>query len=388
MSGIDLRTINFMTGLMCVVMGIVILGMRHNFPSAIKGMGLWGLGALLGMLAAVFYGSERLMPPGFATICGNGLALTSSALMYFGTQHFYDQRISWRRWAGLGAISLAGLAFFTLFRPDYQVRVAIFTATLTVLFAAHTRILLRQGQGFAAKFTLIVMGLQTIIFAARFVSAFWLDDPHAHRFTTSVIHNAYFISFSFMVLLFLLGVLLMASERVRAEFEHMATFDSLTGALNRRVLQLAGEQELLRWQRHEHPFAVLMLDIDHFKQINDRHGHLVGDQVLKRLASTLRQPLRKTDLLARYGGEEFLVLLPVTDGATALDLGERVRAAAQTMVTDTAGCSCTVSVGVSAVSKADTTFEQLLARADMALYQAKHAGRNRVVMVNEPILAA
>jgi diguanylate cyclase (GGDEF)-like protein len=191
-----------------------------------------------------------------------------------------------------------------------------------------------------------------------------------------------------MVLLFLLGVLLMASERVRAEFEHMATFDSLTGALNRRVLQLAGEQELLRWQRHEHPFAVLMLDIDHFKQINDRHGHLVGDQVLKRLASTLRQPLRKTDLLARYGGEEFLVLLPVTDGATALDLGERVRAAAQTMVTDTAGCSCTVSVGVSAVSKADTTFDQLLARADMALYQAKHAGRNRVVMVNEPILAA
>lgn len=81
-------------------------------------------------------------------------------------------------------------------------------------------------------------------------------------------------------------------------------------------------------------------------------------------------------------------MLPVTDGATALDLGERVRAAAQAMTTDTAGCSCTVSVGVSAVSKADTQFDQLLTRADMALNQAKNAGRNRVVMVNDHCVPA
>ncbi len=385
MSGIDLRTINLVTGLMCVVMGIVILGMRRNFPASIKGLGLWGLGALLGMLAAVFYGAERLIPPAMAAIGGNALALMASGLMYFGTQHFYAQPVQWQRWAGAGAVSVCGLTYFAVLQPDYQMRVAIFTATLTVLFAAHTRLLLREGRGFAARFTLVVMGLQTLIFAARFVAAFWLHDNSAHRFAASTIHTAYVLSFSFMMLLFLVGVLLMASERVRAEFEHMATFDSLTGALNRRVLQLAGEQELLRWQRHAHPFAVLLIDIDHFKQINDRYGHQVGDEVLKRMAHTLRQPLRKTDLLARYGGEEFLVLLPVTDGATALELGERVRAAVHAMPNDPASCPCTISVGVSALGQGDTSFDQLVARADLALYRAKNEGRNRVVWYDAPV---
>lgn len=386
MSGIDLRTINLVTGLMCVVMGTVILGMRRNFPPSIQGLGLWGLGALLGMLASVFYGAERLIPPSLAAIGGNALALTACGLMYFGTQRFYAQPVHWQRWAGVGAISVCALSYFAVVQPDYQMRVAIFTATLAGLFAAHARLLWRQGRGFAARFTLVVMGLQTVIFAARCVAAFWLDNANAHRFAASTIHNAYFVSFSFMVLLFLVGVLLMASERVRAEFEHMATFDSLTGALNRRVLLLAGEQELLRWQRHAHPFAVLLIDIDHFKQINDQHGHLVGDQVLKRLAATLRQPLRKTDLLARYGGEEFLVLLPVTDDATARELGERVRAAVQALPNDLASGPCTISVGVSGVRDGDTTFDQLVARADLALYQAKNAGRNRVVMIDKPTL--
>ncbi|MFC7409828.1 GGDEF domain-containing protein [Hydrogenophaga atypica] len=386
MSGIDLRTINLVTGLMCVVMGTVILGMRRNFPSSIQGLGLWGLGALLGMLASAFYGAERLMPPSLAAIGGNALALTACGLMYFGTQRFYAQQVHWQRWAGVGAISLCGLTYFAVVHPDYQMRVALFTATLAGLFAAHARLLWRQGRGFAARFTLVVMGLQTLIFVARCVAAFWLDQASTHRFAASTIHNAYFVSFSFMVLLFLVGVLLMASERVRAEFEHMATFDSLTGALNRRVLLLAGDQELLRWQRHAHPFAVLLIDIDHFKQINDQHGHLVGDQVLKRLAAALRQPLRKTDLLARYGGEEFLVLLPVTDEATARELGERVRAAVQAMPSDPPGCPCTISVGVSGVHEGDTTFDQLVARADLALYQAKNAGRNRVVMMDNPTL--
>ena len=106
MSGIDLRTINLVTGLMCVVMGTVILGMRRNFPPSIQGLGLWGLGALLGMLASAFYGAERLIPPSLAAIGGNALALTACDLMYFGTQRFYAQQVHWQRWAGVGAISM------------------------------------------------------------------------------------------------------------------------------------------------------------------------------------------------------------------------------------------------------------------------------------------
>ena len=385
MSGIDLRSINLMTGMMCVVMGIVILGMRRNFPDAIKGLGLWGLGPLLGMLAAVFYGMEGVIPPGWATILGNGLALTSSGLMYFGSQRFYEQAVRWRLWAGLGAVSLAGLATFVLVEPDYRMRVAIFTGTLTVLFGAHTRLLLLHGRGFAARFTTVVMGLQTLVFAARFGAIYWVDSADGNRFTPSLIHTAYFISFSFMVLLSLVGVLLMASERVRAEFEHLATYDPLTGALNRRVIQLAGEQELQRWKRYGQAFAVVMIDIDHFKQINDRHGHQMGDQVLRALVRAVRKPLRQTDLLGRYGGEEFLVLQPMTDGATALALGERMRATVEGTPMGQIGHACTISIGITPVHADDADFDALISRADKAVYQAKAQGRNRVVMVEERV---
>ncbi len=388
MSGIDLRSINLMTGIMCVVMGAVILGMRHNFPATIKGLGLWGLGPLLGMLAALFYGLDPLLPPGLAAICGNGLAIISTALMYFGSQRFFEQKVQWQAWAGLGAVSVSALAYFALVQPDYRVRVAIFTATVTVIFAAHTRVLLRHGRGFAARFATVITGLQTLVFSIRLVTSCWVDSADANRFTASPIHTAYFISFSFMVLLFLLGVLLMASERVRGEFEHLATYDSLTGALNRRVIRLAGEQELLRWQRYGHAFAVMLLDIDHFKQINDLHGHQMGDQVLQQLVATVRKPLRKTDLLGRYGGEEFLILLAVTDGDTALALGERIRAVVETTPIGPANQPCTISIGVACVRGGDTNFDALVSRADMAMYQAKALGRNRVVMFDDATVSA
>ena len=381
MTGIDLRSINLMTGIMCLVMGIVLLGVGRSFPGNIKGLGLWGLGPLLGTLAAVVYGLDDAMPTGWATALGNPLSMAASALLYFGTQRFYGQPLRWQAWASLGLVAWAGLAFFAIVEPDYRVRVAIFTGTLVLLFAAHTRLLLRHGQGFAARFTTAVVALQALVFGARFVAVYWVDSADDNRFTANLIHAAYFISFSFMVLLFLVGVLLMASERVRAEFEELATFDSLTGALNRRVLQLAGEQEVLRWQRYGETFAVLLLDIDHFKSINDRHGHQVGDRVLQQVVKAVRTPLRKTDVLGRYGGEEFVVLLPVTDAETALALGERVRAAVQDMPgAQPDGSNTTTSVGVSCVRAGDESFEALLLRADQALYQAKAEGRNRVVM--------
>lgn len=383
MSSFDLRAINLMTGVMCVVLGIVILGVRHNFPGTLKGLGLWGLAPLLGMLATLFFGLDGLLPDGMAIIGGNAFALGSCGLLYFGSQRFFEQKVTWRFWGGLGIVSLTGLAFFLLAQPDYRIRVAIFAGTVGLLFAAHTRLLLRHGRGYAARFTMVVMAVQTIIVVVRLLAIYWVDRADASHFTATPIHTLYLASFSFMVLLFLVGAQLMASERIRTEFEHLATYDSLTGALNRRVLQLAGEQELLRWQRYGQSFAVLLLDIDHFKQINDLYGHMVGDQVLKRFVATLRHPLRKSDLVGRYGGEEFVVLLPVTDLTTALVLGERVRAAVEATPAGLLGPACTTSVGVSCVEAGDTSFDALIARADQALYKAKAEGRNRALMLQQ-----
>lgn len=165
-----------------------------------------------------------------------------------------------------------------------------------------------------------------------------------------------------------------------ARLDELASHDELTGTLNRRSIMRLLEEERVRTRRSGHSFGVAMLDIDHFKQVNDRFGHLVGDQVLRRFAQTVTQGMRGTDRLGRFGGEEFLLLLTATDGSdAAAAAAERVRngVASCNWAEIMPGLDLTVSAGVSMCGRDDTT-EQLLERADQALYAAKRDGRNCV----------
>jgi diguanylate cyclase (GGDEF)-like protein/PAS domain S-box-containing protein len=177
------------------------------------------------------------------------------------------------------------------------------------------------------------------------------------------------------------------TERRQAEdaLMKLATLDVLTGVLNRRHFFVLAESELARVQRYNHSLAVVMLDIDHFKAINDAYGHLMGDRVLQSVASACRSQVRTVDLLGRYGGEEFIFLLPETDLQGALQTAERLRAtiAQIPVVIDGSTLHLSVSVGIAVHHAGDgaPTLDMLVERADQAMYQAKHAGRDRV-MVN------
>ena len=184
-----------------------------------------------------------------------------------------------------------------------------------------------------------------------------------------------------------LALLLSRLTTQNVELERLATTDSLTGLANRRRLFDRLEQEVYRAQRYGTALSLLMFDIDHFKRINDRWGHATGDWVLRRIARETHQLLRKTDQAGRYGGEEFVVLLPETDLSEALSLaqrlGQRISDTAITPEHD-APISVTVSVGVAALAP-DETGEELIHRADQALYRAKQNGRNRVEMALDPV---
>jgi diguanylate cyclase (GGDEF)-like protein len=164
------------------------------------------------------------------------------------------------------------------------------------------------------------------------------------------------------------------------EIYQLATHDALTDLYNRRHFIEAVEREIARAMRHQRPLAMCIIDVDLFKPINDRYGHISGDNVLRQIAGILRRHVRNDDAAARIGGEEFAVLLPECDGDAAFGFAERLRQAVAEAVFKPGGDeqSITVSIGIAALTPSRDTCSRMMAAADAALYRAKSEGRNRV----------
>jgi two-component system cell cycle response regulator len=164
------------------------------------------------------------------------------------------------------------------------------------------------------------------------------------------------------------------------EIYRLTIMDGLTQIYNARYLFEALEREIIRGRRHERDLSILMFDIDHFKRINDVHGHLAGDFVLKELARIVQQRIRRDEVFARYGGEEFSIILPETslDGAVSLADTLRQKVEEHTFQFQADTIKVTISIGVATLSDSDKLASELIKRADELLYQAKNTGRNRV----------
>mgnify|MGYP003149902760 CR=1 FL=1 len=173
-----------------------------------------------------------------------------------------------------------------------------------------------------------------------------------------------------------------ALEHANKQLERLSSTDRLTGLLNRGTWENLLDAEFERYRRYGHNTVLVMFDIDHFKPINDTHGHLIGDEVIREVALITREALRQADRPGRYGGEEFAIILPETDIDGALVICERIRETiAETAVeTDHGPIHCTVSMGLVKLTDSAENYMQWLQQADEALYRAKKAGRNRSVV--------
>jgi len=202
-------------------------------------------------------------------------------------------------------------------------------------------------------------------------------DPSERPLINSLIVN---LLVSVLVTGLVLFLTYLTFGRYQRRLERMATYDKLTGALNRQVFEAVFEKTLQDAKRTREPVSVVILDIDHFKSVNDTHGHRAGDHVLWKVAGLVQQHIRESDSLCRWGGEEFLVLLPHCDRHQAAQLAERMRAgiAAEHIVVGGKPITTSASFGV-AQHERDEQGAELIERADNALYQAKRGGRNRVV---------
>lgn len=172
-------------------------------------------------------------------------------------------------------------------------------------------------------------------------------------------------------------------EAVEQQLKHQATTDPLTQLFNRRQFLDLADRELSRSERKNRPISIIMMDIDHFKSVNDTYGHLIGDQVLVHLADICLKDCRKYDIWARYGGEEFIAMLPETDIGQCNLISERLRKriADTSMQFGQITLSITVSMGISCIGvDSELNFDELVDQADQALYQSKRGGRNRVTI--------
>ncbi len=187
---------------------------------------------------------------------------------------------------------------------------------------------------------------------------------------------------SLLLLVALPPVVLLQRSLLHSQLKAQARTDTKTGVLNAGTWQAEAALALARAQRRGEPLAVLLADVDHFKKVNDTHGHLTGDAVLKTLASEMRQQVRETDLVGRFGGEEFAILLAGTTAEEACRVAERVRQGinAVKVLTADAIVGVTVSIGVAMLASSTGDLNELIAAADVALYRAKRAGRDRICL--------
>lgn len=360
-----------------------VLGLMHKaLPTALQPSARsWRIATLLMAAGSVLLIVQAAYPPGFILPVANALLMLGLTLYWRALRQFYGLRDHWTMLLPTLA-GVSGIAWFATIAPDLTARVVVASVCWLVVLLGGLHALW-QGRSEAAISRRVMVGVFVVVVLFTFVRLFWFAGGAASGST--VVDTGRLINIITPLVATVLPVigttafLQMCSERIRRQWEHAASTDHLTGLANRFILAREGEARLAR--RGNDRLALAVVDIDHFKTINDRHGHEVGDLALRHVADRLRAACRASDLPARQGGEEFVVLFAAAPDEDVGALGERLRVAVEASPFRARGVELqmTVSIGVTAARDRDGGLDELLRRADRALYDAKRDGRNRVV---------
>jgi len=384
-AAMDPVTIFIVATQMMLANGWVLGLMRKSFPVALRNCTeTWRIATLLLAGSAVMYASRDQMPLGLASPLANGLVLLGCTGYWRALRQFYG--LPDLRWMlAPAAVGILGILWFAVLRPDTRMRVFILSTCCVFLLLASFVLLVSQKSPDGAHSRRVMASLFAFVVGFTvFRAAYFLGRGISPSF--DITGDGAWINMASPMITALLPVvgttafLLMCSERIGRQWELAASTDYLTGLPNRRTLVTVGERRFAERPQQASGLALAVIDIDHFKAINDCHGHEVGDVALRHVAVHLRTACRGSDLAARHGGEEFVVLWEGLDTTAALMAGERLRALVAGEPLNAGGVfiPMTISMGVAAANAGDRSFHDLLRRADEALYAAKAGGRNRV----------
>lgn len=364
--------------MMAASMAVVGWGRRRD------GLGRWAAALLVNAIGHLLIMLRGLIPDVLSVVVGNLMLSSVFVGMIAAVYQFQGRPV---RWPLLLAPPLLVLVFVSVFIDNFPARVSfvglvIGLQAVWALLAAlsHRHATVGRGQW------LLVAGLllEAVVLGGRALVAISTHTEATNILQSSALQTLTFLATFSVVLVSSVGFVFMSRDRADENNRVLAALDPLTGVANRRSLIAALDRDVARAQRMREPMALMMVDIDHFKDVNDQYGHPAGDRVLCSVVNVLRQRVRAQDLVGRYGGEEFMVLLPDTGLVGAEQLARELCKAVEESRCPAdgvprPGIAVTVSIGVfGGRLESGDSWDMLIAAADRALYQAKNNGRNRV----------
>jgi diguanylate cyclase (GGDEF)-like protein len=387
----DYRTFIF-TNIGAVIVFTVSVCLLAWFNRTVTGLKWIAGGMLVGLIKLILQGLEGKIPPVLGDMVANELYLISFVMQVLGLRWFVMRR-PMRSWWPMGAIGVALIAYTVLFFGKVAYISNIINVPNIVVCVVGAWMLFKNARGAfsaVARTTALVLCADALMMTVRaaLTNIFYKQADLTDRAHTDWRWLYSLAGMAFLAACMVMCVLWFLVTELSKELAEQARTDPLTGALNRRAMEEAALRETTRSIRYGHLPCMIVLDIDHFKQLNDTRGHAAGDCALQALVQQIKPMLRVNDVLARTGGEEFTILLPNTTASAGIVAAERVRQTIEALEVpfEDEPIRFTISAGVAQLDPAQGGWEGMMRRADAAMYEAKEGGRNSVrPLAKEPI---
>ena len=364
-----------------LALGLIWAYVMRSYPS-FDAARFWTGSAFAASASAAFAMLRVPLPDSLVPLLLAGTTLILSiCLAAMGIQRFFNRPASWRHTLLITGFCFAGLSWFIFVYDSVPARMTVFTLAQALPMVLSLKLLFSPNEGRinpGARLAGIVTVLILVIFASRLFGALTAGGGFSYMHFTPV-QSVVILVLVFLSMALNFGFLLMAMDRLRNEVADLALLDDLTGVGNRRHLLQRLTEECARSERSGQPFALLVIDLDGFKAINDTHGHAAGDACLQHFTLMAQTRLRPGDMLARTGGDEFCIVLPSSTLREGAMIARRVLEVCRADAEQCVGTDIpiAVSIGVAQWTREMGAFpDRLIAAADRALYDAKKAGRN------------
>ena len=387
----DLRTLFIITVLVNIIIAI-IMAIYWRTQKTYAGFGYWTLANVAMTITFSLFALKGIAPEFVTVVIANTSAVAGSICRYAGVRFFWgaDSLPHVRVHQTVVLVSALFLTYFTCINDNIMFRQFAISSIISGYFLATAHQMLKgaaQGYPYEAR----TLTLLNLVYAALMMGRaieWYLYPESRHLLISSSMSTLYFSSILLLEVTTALLFLMLNSQRLakslmkaQADLEKLAVSDMLTGLYNRRKLEEVCTAAITHARAHNRPSCLLLIDLDHLKQMNDTFGHPAGDALINTVVKTIHAKLRDQDILGRLGGDEFVVVLPATTKAAAQEFAEQIRQAvrSQSFLWEGQEMAMSISIGVADLSDEDNNWHDWLKRADNNLYQAKKGGRNKIV---------